>query len=65
MAAISCPVTMKPEAISSIARPAITTIGTFFGKNGVLETIAREITRTSDGTAPRLSREVTSRYRAR
>ena len=52
---------MKPAHMNSVASVAISTIGIFFGKNGVFDTTAREMMRASAGAAPRLSRAVASR----
>ena len=56
---------MKPAQMNSVASVAISTIGSFFGKNGVFDTTAREMMRASPGAEPRLSRAVASRYFAR
>src|SRR4030088_1357684 len=56
---------MKPAVRNSVASVAISTIGSFLGKYGVLETTAREMTRASPGAVPRLSRALASRYFAR
>ena len=56
---------IEPATVNNTARLAMSTIGSFMGKNGVLETAAREIMRVSAGIAPGLSRAVVSRYLAR
>jgi hypothetical protein len=56
---------MKPADRNSVASVAISTIGSFFGNAGVLDTIAREMMRASAGTTARLSRALASRYLAR
>ncbi len=47
----SSPVTIEPADSISVASVAISTIGSFFGNAGMLETMAREMMRASDGTA--------------
>src|SRR5262245_52053174 len=59
------PVTTKAELRKNMPRAAISTIGTFFGECGRLETTAREMMRASAGAAAMLSRAVASRYLAR
>ena len=56
---------MRAVDTSSIASVAITTIGSFLGKYGVLDTTAREMMRTSVGIVLRLSRALASRYLAK
>ena len=41
---------MKPAEMNSVASVAISTIGIFFGKNGVFDTTAREMMRASPGS---------------
>ena len=48
-----------------MASAATSTVGSFFGQDGVLETAAVEMMRASGETAPMLSRAVASRYLAR
>ncbi len=62
---INCPVRMKPTASVNMPSDAISTVGIFFGHDGVLETIPREMIRASGDEAPTLSRAVASRYLAR
>ena len=56
---------MKPTASVNMPSDAISTVGIFFGHDGVLETIPREMIRASGDEAPMLSRAVASRYLAR
>ena len=49
----------------NIASAATSTIGTFFGRDGVFDTAAVEMMRASGDAAPMLSRAVASRYLAR
>ena len=59
------PVTIAPARSIRVANVAISTIGSFFGQAGVLETLAREMIRPSAGAASIFSRVLASRYFAR
>ena len=59
------PVAIAPALSISVASVAISTIGSFFGYAGVLDTLAREMMRPSAGAASIFSRVVASRYLAR
>ncbi len=61
----SAPVTTNAMARLNVPTVAISTIGSFFGKNGMFDTTAREMMRASAGAAAMLSRAVASRYLAR
>ena len=61
----SAPVTMKPADKAKAAKAAISTVGSFFGKVGLIAGLAREMMRASGGAALMLSRAVASRYLAR
>ena len=54
-----------PTLRQNVPSAAISTIGTFFGEDGRLDTTAREMMRASAGAAAMLSRAVASRYFAR
>ena len=59
------PVTTKAQDSVNIASAATRMIGTFFGQDGVFDTVAAEMMRASGATAPMLSRADASRYLAR
>jgi len=61
----SCPESVKATVSTNVPSAAINTVGSFFGHDGVLETIAVEMMRASGEPAPMLSRVVASRYFAR
>ena len=56
---------MKPADSAKPAKAAISTVGSFFGKAGLIAGAAREMTRASGGAALMFSRAVASRYFAR
>src|SRR5882757_1105864 len=58
-------VAMQPALSINVASVAISTIGSFLGNAGVLDTSAREMMRPSAGAASMFSRAVASRYLAR
>ena len=59
------PVTIAPAESIRVANVAISTIGSFFGYAGLLDTLAREMIRPSAGAASMFSRVLASRYFAR
>src|SRR2546423_9247279 len=59
------PVAIAPALSINVASVATSTIGSFFGYAGVLETDAREMIRPSVGPASMFSRVLASRYFAR
>ena len=59
------PVRTKPTDSANTPSAATSTVGSFFGQDGVFETIAVEMMRASGDDAPILSRAVASRYLAR
>ena len=65
MAASNSLVSAKPTDSASTPSAATSTVGTVLGHDGVLETVAVEITRASGEAASMLSRAVASRYLAR
>ena len=58
-------VSTKPADSANMASAATSTVGSFFGHDGVLETTAVEMMRASGEAAPMLSRAVASRYLAK
>jgi hypothetical protein len=56
---------MIADESTKAASAATSTVGTFFGQAGVVDTAAVEMMRASGATAPMLSRAEASRYFAR
>ena len=58
----SSPLSTKPDERTNIPSAATSTVGNFFGNDGVFDTMADEMIRASGETAPILSRAAASRY---
>ncbi len=58
-------VTTRPADSTSTVKVTTRMVGSFFGENGIFDTVAREITRASAGEELSESRAVASRYLAR
>jgi len=65
LACSNSPVVTRPALRISVIKVATATIGSFFGKYGVLDAIAAEMILASGGALPIVSRAVVSRYLAR